>query len=139
MNALVHEISFRVKPGGIFYSSAVGPNKKLSAQQIVDRLRAARTRYITTLNFGGGAATAVKLSRHHASDAISGAEPAVSSQSVVEVDPATDNAGVVTLSGNQGSPLITMGVVKTDGTVDATKPQMNLNSADLALHQGFNA
>ena len=51
MNALAQQVSGTSKGAGLFYSVSVGPNKKISAGQLADRLRAKRTAYITCVAF----------------------------------------------------------------------------------------
>lgn len=132
MNALVREIRFRIRPGGIFYTLTVGPNKHLSIQQLRDRLRAARTRYITAVNFGpGGSQTTIQLTKHSASDTLSSAEPAVTDYAVNDQNGDASAVGQVFLSGNAGAPQIGFVTLKTDGSVDTTLPRVTLKASDI--------
>jgi len=65
MAALIQTIEYEVRSCAIYYSLQVGPNKTISAQQIADRLRAAKYRYITVFNFAGSTnSTAVLLTKY---------------------------------------------------------------------------
>ncbi|MDR3458500.1 MAG: hypothetical protein P4N60_13700 [Verrucomicrobiae bacterium] len=132
MNALQREIGFKVKPGGIFYSVSVGPNKKLSAQQIADRLRAARNRYITAFNFTTGGATAnIHLTRHHAFEGQGNAEPAVAEYNLTEPvaggDPAIAPAGNVNLTAGAGQPALKIRLIDANGNKVANVSDLVMN------------
>lgn len=75
MNALVQEIAFTSKPGGLFQLATVGPNKKISPQQLADRLRAKRLAYITVTTFFTSPSAPVTLAKAVGTENISNAEP----------------------------------------------------------------
>jgi hypothetical protein len=132
MNALAREVGFRIVPGGLFYTVSVGPNKKLTAAQLADRLRAARTRYVTAINLGPlGGGVAVQHTRHHASDAGSSAEPVNSEIFATEENAGKTLAGQAYLAGNGAAPVLGFNVVKPDGTIDSTKPRVRFSAADI--------
>ncbi len=88
MAALIQRITIRRRSGGIYYSVEVGPNKTISAQQIADRLRDARYRYITVFNFGNAPqGVDVPHTRFEADDALSESEPARSEINLYDDSP----------------------------------------------------
>ena len=127
MNALVRELGFSVRRGGIFYKASVGPNKKLTAAQLVDRLRASRQAFVWTADHNP---TPINMTRHQVSNTLSDAEPMVSDHSVCGVDPVSQTVGVVFSSGGAAEPVLKLQVLKPDGTIDDTAGAINLAGKD---------
>ena len=144
MNALVQEIGFKVRSGSLNYTCRIGPNKKLSAQQLADRLRLARVRYQTVFTFSPTPSTSrIRLARKHRSNSISESQPAISEQNVNEplvADPTKQ--GNIRMSGNAGDPFIQAGLIKDDGSLDPAQgsillqPVSQIAPADVAAGTG---
>lgn len=131
MAALIQSISIKVRTGAIYYSLEVGPNKTVTAQQIAERLRAARWTYIQVFNFGQlpqGSATDA-LPTDEMSDAMSEAQ-ALCSQFNVNTPTADDTGNVFNVQMDaQGG--ITFGTVDPTGATVPTAPSMSLAPADV--------
>lgn len=134
MNALIQEIGFKVRGSGINYTTRVGANKKLSAQQLVDRFRAARQRYLGTVGGSISAKTAVEHTRHHPSRDTSTAEPGVSEHNAV--DYTADNpprGGISTMSGNGGDPMWAKKIVDAVGVQVPNTPSVQFKLSQISV------
>ena len=126
MNALAQEVSFASKSGGLFYRVAVGANKRLSAQQLADRLRAKRVAYITVATLAAQTAPAlVALERETKQDNTSTAQPQLSQQHIYA------NFGGLLLNANNGSPVLAL--QKYDAAGNPLTPSTAGNPAGVAV------
>ncbi|HEY1663637.1 MAG TPA: hypothetical protein VGI03_14560 [Verrucomicrobiae bacterium] len=138
MAALIQSISAKVRTGAIYYSLEIGPNKTISAQQIADRLRAARYTYIQVFNFGNlpqGNAPDV-LPTDEQTDALSECQPSLSQQNMSS--PTNDTTGDVNNAQIDAVNGFSFNVLDPTNTPVATAPSMSLNPADLVTNDALN-
>lgn len=137
MAALIQSISFKVRSGAIYYSLEIGPNKTISAQQIADRLRAARYTYIQVFNFGNqpNATNQDILPTEEESAAMSESAAAMSQHNV---NGAPDANGNVTQTQTDAATGLSFGTYDPTNTLVPTAPSMSLNPADLTANDALN-
>ncbi|HEY3761573.1 MAG TPA: hypothetical protein VGN23_07490 [Verrucomicrobiae bacterium] len=139
MAALIQSISAKVRSGAIYYSLEVGPNKTISAQQIADRLRAARYTYIQVFNFGNLPQRSSQdiLPTDEMTDAASETHPALSQHNVNS--PTTDGSGDVNNTQMDAVNGFSFGVTDTNNNPVANWPSMSLDPADLTANDALNS
>ena len=111
MAALVQQIDFTVRTGGIHYTLQCGPNKNISPDQIADRLRAARSRYATAFFFGP-APEGIAVT-HPKQEGLEESGEAQATSSQQHIGSADGKSGVLI----QGNPHIILQSYSDDGTV----------------------
>ncbi len=138
MAALIQSISVRVRTGAIYYSLEIGPNKTISAQQIADRLRAARYTYIQVFNFGNlpQGNTPDTLPTDEQTDCLSESQPSLSQQNVSS--PTNDATGDVNNAQIDATIGFSFNVLDPTNTPVPTAPSMSLNPADLMTNDALN-
>lgn len=134
MNALAQGISFTSRSGAIRYTVNVGPNRKLSPQQLADRLRASRLNYVTSMTpvptqLAGGGQGNIELPEQGADDNGTDAHPQLSQQHIV------DGNGGILLQGNAGSPVATLQTYDANGNAQTPKSTTPAGQVILAVSQ----
>jgi hypothetical protein len=123
MNALVQEISWNSKPGSLVQSVTVGSNKKLSPQQLADRLRAKRMAYILPSPVATSNPQAISLPQSTVQDNTSTAEPQHTQKHV------TDGTGGVLQQVTNGTPVIVLQQFTPAGVRDTTKGSVTFDQS----------